>query len=66
MFDRKADMHLLVKCNEVKADKAEVLQTNILVHNLNERLKFVSVMQNALAETLEPVKSAFTNFDPKT
>ena len=60
---RKADMTVLNRLNEIKANRHELVKTNDVIDNLNERVKHMSVLQNELAEMLVPVRDSIGHFD---
>ena len=53
------------KLNDAKATKEELMQTNALIENLNERVKHISILQNELAIMLEPIRNSVNIFDEK-
>ena len=62
-LERKANISMVDQVVLIKADKEEVAHTNVLIENLNERLKYLSVVQNELASTLEPIRNSVNSFD---
>ena len=63
---RKADLTLLRDIGEAKADNIELNKTNSCIDSLNERVKYLAVLQNELAMILEPIKNSTGNFDEGT
>ena len=63
---RKADLCLVRDMGEVKADRKNLEKTNGCIDNLNERVKYLAVLQNELAMILEPIKNSVHNFDEAT
>lgn len=55
-MNRKADKSTVNKMVEVKASKEELDDTHKMIENLNTRVKHLSILQNELASTLEPVR----------
>ena len=62
-MENKADIKLLEKVNQVKASKAELATTEMLITNLNDRLKHLSSVMNNLAGCMLPVQKQMSNFD---
>ena len=60
---RKAEISMLNKLNMVKVNKYEIQQSNQLISNLNERVKHIAVLQNALAYALKPINNSIGRFD---
>ena len=54
-------MYLVNQISEKKANETDLKFTQSLIDSLNHRLKHLSVLQNELALSLEPVKNTITN-----
>ena len=46
---------MLKKMDDHKADKTELNLTKVMIDNVNERLKHVSILQNELSTMLMPL-----------
>ena len=54
-FERKANLNMVKKLDEEKADRTELNVTKVMIENVNDRLKHVSIIQNELSTILKPL-----------
>ena len=60
---RKVDIHKQEEINDKKADKTELIETQNMLENLNDRVKHLANLQNELALNLEPVRNSINQFE---
>ena len=63
LLDRKADLELIRRINNVKADKTELSDYNDILDGFNHKIRHISVFTSELALMLMPEKETgkFTN-----
>ena len=62
----EVDVKDLKDLSETKVDKEELCQTKTLINNLNERVKHLSNLLNALASSLIPLRTQLMSYDENT
>ena len=66
MIDKKADKSEIARILKNSATQDDVESLTKLIKSLHERVKHISVVQNEIAKSLDPVKESISNFNVVT
>ena len=62
-LERKADIGMVAKVDDLKASKQELQQSKAMVESLNDRVKHLSILQQELASLLMPIRESMNGLN---
>ena len=66
MLDNKADLSMIERLKAILARKEELVYTEQLIQNLNDRVKHLATLFTAMASSLLPFKNSLGKYDDQT
>ena len=64
-IERKAEISLVTKLDEIKVNHSELQETVLLIQNLNDRVKHLATLQYEFSDALSLIRSTVGQFDPQ-